>query len=308
MRSAQQSSTSVDDAHRTETAEGPSDSENSALRPLLTFLRRPVFTSSVPGRLSVWHWFGWIGTLLLVAALISELDRFLARVSHWPLPVHGIWAQFLIHPSWAAVIVFLVAPVMEELGFRAFLSAAPKLVFTGLTVLPAYLYLFIHNDFAPITAPTSPATILGRFLHAFWLIVPAGGINVLLYRHRRDAVVAFFQRRAVWVFWTSCILFGAGHNLLYTNSLVWWGFVLVMPQFVIGIGLAYLRVSFGLRWSIASHYALDLLILLPSWLYFLATPTAPLHGLLPMYSAVAVLLAVMAYGAVALRRVVRFRW
>lgn len=308
MHFAPQSITSVGDTVGPEIGERPSDSVNPDFRPLLSFLRRPAFAPSAPSPLPVWHWLGWIGLLLLVAVLSGVLDRVLVRTFHWPMPVRGAWAEFLKHPSWAAVIAFLLAPALEELGFRAFLSVAPKFVFTGLTLFPAYLYLFIYNDIVPITAPLSPVTVLSRFLHAFWLILPAGAINLLLYRYRRGVVLMFFRRRAVWVFWTSCIVFGAGHNLLYTNSPVWWGFALVMPQFLAGIGLAYLRVRFGLRWSVASHYALDLLMLLPSWLYFSATPTGPLHGLLPTFIATAALFAVMAYGVIALWRVVRFRW
>lgn len=308
MHFAPESITSAADTGRAGVGEKPGDSVNPPLRPLLSFLRRPEFASSVLGRLSVRYWLAWIGLLLLLAVLSAMFDRLLVRAFHWPAAVPGAWAEFLRHPSWAAVITFLLAPALEELGFRAFLSVAPKLVFTGLTFFPAYVYIFIQNDITPITAPLSPVAVLTRFLHAFWVILPAGAVNMLLYRYRRDAVLTFFRRRAVWVFWISCIVFGAGHNLLYTNSPVWWGFVLVMPQFVLGMGLAYLRVSYGLRWSIASHYALDLLSLLPSWLYFSADPTGPLHGLLPMLMAVAALLAVMAYGLLALGRVVRLRW
>lgn len=308
MNFARQSIASAEDRGRSGVAGSAGDSESSQLRPLLRFLRRPNFGPSAPGRLSVRYWLAWLGLLLLLAVLSGMLDRVLVRAFHWPVPGSGTWAAFLRHPSWAAVITFLVAPTLEELGFRAFLSVAPKFVFAGLTFFPAYLYLFIQNEITPITTPLSAATVFSRFVHTFWVILPAGAINMLLYRYRRDVVLTFFRRRGVWVFWTSCIVFGAGHNLLYTNSPVWWGFVLVMPQFLLGIGLAYLRVSFGLRWSIASHYALDLLILLPSWLYFSANPAGPLRGLLPMFVAMATLLAVMGYGMLALGRVVRLRW
>jgi hypothetical protein len=274
----------------------------------LSFLRRPAFGSSPPARLPVWCWLQWTGLLLLLAVVSGVFDRMLVRAFHWPAPVRGAWAEFITHPSWAAVAAFLVAPTLEELGFRAFLSVAPEFVFIGLTFFPAYLYLFIHNNIAPITTSITPAMVLSRFLHTFWVILPAGAINLLLYRYRRDAVLTFFRRRAVWVFWTSCIVFGAMHNLLYTNSAVWWGFALVMPQFLAGVGLAYVRVGYGLRWSVASHYAFDLLMLLPPWLYFSASPTGPLRGLLPMLVAEAVLLAVMACGLAALWRVARLRW
>ena len=93
---------------------------------------------------------------------------------------------------------------------------------------------------------------------------------------------------------------------LYTNGFAWWAFVLVMPQFLAGIGLAYVRVSFGLRWSIASHYAIDMLAALPSWLYLSASPRGPLHGLFVLLTVA--FLAILAYGLVALGRVARFRW
>ena len=300
--------TSADGTARAEIGEGSGDLAPPDLRPLLSFLRRPAFTPSAPARLSVRCWFGWTGLLLLVGVLGGELDRILVHAFLWPGPIRGAWAEFLKHPSWAAITAFLVAPALEELGFRAFLSVAPKFIFIGLTFFPAYLYLLILNDMAPITAPMSAGTVFSRFLHTFWVILPAGAINLLLYRYRRDVVLRFFRRRAVWIFWISCIVFAAGHNLLYTNSAVWWGFALVMPQFLVGVGLAYVRISFGLRWSVASHYMFDLLALLPSWLYFSASPRGPLHGLLPTFMAEATVLGVMACGLVPLWRVARFRW
>jgi hypothetical protein len=274
-------------------------------RPLLSYLRRPVFASSAPARLTLWDWVGWVGLLIAVMALISWLDAFLAH-AYGRAPAQSAWMQFLHHPSWMVVAVVLPAPALEELGFRAFLSTAPKFIFTGLAFFAAYLCLFIRNNLVGATIPTSPAAALVGYLHAFWVVLAAGTISLLLYRYRREAITQFFHRRAAWVFWISCALFGAGHTLLYTNSFVWWGFALVMPQFLAGIGLAYVRVTFGLRWSIASHYAIDTLAVLPSWLYVSSSPGSPLYGAFLMASLL--ILAIMAYGLVALRRVAQLRW
>jgi hypothetical protein len=287
-------------------AERARDPASPKLRSFLSFLRRPAFVSRVPGALTPWRWLGWIGLLLVVAILGGEFDKVLVHAFHWTAPAGGVWGRFLRHPSWAAVTALLVSPALEELGFRAFLSTAPKFVFTGITFFSAYLYVFIQNNVGPITVPTSPAAVLSLFLHGFWVILPAGAISLLLYRYRREQVLAFFRRRAGWVFWTSCVIFGAGHNLLYSNSLVWWGFALVMPQFLAGVVLAYLRVTFGLRWSIASHYALDTLAVLPGWLYLSAVPDSPLYDVFLALSAV--LLLLIAYGLVSFWRVVRLRW
>lgn len=275
-------------------------------RPLLSFLRRPAFTASAPARLTLWDWVGWVGLLIMVALLGSALDALLEHAFHWHVPAHSAWLEFLRHPSWVAVMVIIPSPALEELGFRAFLSSAPRFVFTGLALFPAYVYVFIRNNLVRVIIPTSPAAALSGYLHALGIVLVAAAVSLLLYRYRRDAVVEFFRRRAPWIFWISCAVFAAGHTPLYTNSFAWWGFVLVMPQFLAGIGLAYIRASFGLRWSIASHYAFDMLAALPSWLYLSAAPRSALHGLL--VAVMVALLAIMAYGVVALGRVARFRW
>ena len=275
-------------------------------RPLLSFLRRPAFTASPPARLTLWDWVGWVGLLIVVALLGSALDTILVRAFHWRVPVQSAWMEILRHPSWVAVTVLLPSPALEELGFRALLSSAPGFVFTGLAFFSGYVYVFARNNLVRLTTPTSPAAALTGYLHASWIVLAAAAISLLLYRYRRDAVMGLFRRRPAWIFWISCAVFGAGHTLLYTNGFAWWGFALVLPQLLAGIGLAYIRVSYGLRWSIASHYAFDVLAVLPSWLYLSASPRGPLHVLLVV--TMVALLAIMAYGLVALGRVARLRW
>jgi hypothetical protein len=282
----------------------PDEPENPDLRPLLSFVRRPAFVAAAPGRLNAWHWLGWVGLLMLVLLLGGVFDRILVHLFHWPAHSASLW--FLSRPSWGAATVLLTAPALEELGFRAFLAAAPRFVFTGLAFFAAYIYIFIHENLIPINYPLTSASVLTHYFHAFWVALPAGAISLLLYRFRREAVLKFFRSRAVWVFWSSCIVFAAGHTRLYSDSLEWWSFALVMPQFLAGIGLAYVRTSFGLRWSIASHYAVDIPFVLLGWLYASGASSALLHGL---FATLAVLiLVIVVYGLVVLRRVAQLRW
>ena len=109
------------------------------------------------------------------------------------------------------------------------------------------------------------------------------------------------------MFWISCVLFGSAHASLYSNHWVWWALVLALPQFLLGVGLAYLRVSFGLRWSIAAHYAIDVPSVLGAWLYASTPPSSPLHSALLMAFAV-IGTAIVVYGLLTLSRVSRRRW
>ncbi|MGC9271364.1 hypothetical protein, partial [Acidiphilium sp.] len=105
----------------------------------------------------------------------------------------------------------------------------------------------------------------------------------------------------------SCILFGAAHAAIYANHLRWWAFLLVTPQFVLGVLLASIRVRFGLRWSIATHYAIDSLLAYGAWMYLAAAHESVLqHGLMLVYLGIGTF--VMIYGLVALVRVARGRW
>jgi Type II CAAX prenyl endopeptidase Rce1-like len=283
----------------------PGEPGNSELRPLLRFLRRPAFATPVPGKLTASHWLGWQGLLMLVLVLGGVFDRILLHVFHWP--AHSVTLWFLSRPSWGAAALLLLAPALEELGFRAFFSTASKFVFTGLAFFLAYGYAFSRGMVVtPIKLPLTSASAVTHYIRAFWFVLPAGAISLLLYRYCRDAVLRFFQRRAVWVFWISCLVFAAGHTRLYSDSLAWWSFALVLPQFLAGVGLGYVRASFGLRWSIASHYAIDIPFLLFGWLFVWSASSVFLHGM--FLTLLVAILAMVAYGLVTLCRVAQLRW
>jgi hypothetical protein len=65
----------------------PGEPANPTLRPFLSFVRRPAFTASAPGKLTVWHWLGWQCLLMLTALLGGALDRILLRGMSVPLIV-----------------------------------------------------------------------------------------------------------------------------------------------------------------------------------------------------------------------------
>jgi hypothetical protein len=283
----------------------PGEAGNPKLRPLLRFLRRPAFAAAAPGRLTVWRWLGWQALLMLVLVLGGVFDRILLNVFHWP--AHSVTLWFLRQPSWGAATLLLLAPALEELGFRAFFSATPKFVFTGLAFFLAYVYAFSRGMVViSMKFPMTSASAVTHYIRAFWFVLPAGAISLLLYRYCREAVLGFFQRRAVWVFWISCLVFAAGHVRLYSDHFAWWSFALVMPQFMAGIGLGYVRTSFGLRWSIASHYAIDIPFLLVGWLYVLGASSAIVHGM--FLTLLVAIFAMLAYGLVGLGRVAQLRW
>ena len=271
--------------------------------PLLRFLRRPVLNEHAPGRLTLWPWLGWLCLLLLLGFAGGQVDGALIRLFGWAVPPNSFQNHLITHASWSAVAVVLAAPVLEELGFRAFLSTTPKAVFVGLAFFLSYVYSVVRIN----TVHVSATFAIDHYFNDFWTLLPAGIISLLLYRYAREPVLTLFRRHGGWVFWISCIVFGAAHAAVYSSHLVWWDFILALPQFLIGVGLAYVRVAFGLRWSIATHLAFDALVVFASWLYVATPQASTLRTALPGLFLVLVAL-IVAYGLVVVWRVLRRQW
>ena len=271
--------------------------------PLLRFLRRPVLNEHAPGRLTLWPWLGWLCLLLLLGFAGGQVDGALIRLFGWAVPPNSFQNHLITHASWSAVAVVLAAPVLEELGFRAFLSTTPKAAFVGLAFFLSYVYSVVRIN----TVHVSATFAIDHYFNDFWTLLPAGIISLLLYRYAREPVLTLFRRHGGWVFWISCIVFGAAHAAVYSSHLVWWDFILALPQFLIGVGLAYVRVAFGLRWSIATHLAFDALVVFASWLYAATPQASTLRTALPGLFLVLVAL-IVAYGLVVVWRVLRRQW
>lgn len=271
--------------------------------PLLRFLRKPELGEHASEVLTLWRWLGWLCLLLLIGFAGGALDQLLVHLFGWTVPPNSFVNHLLTHASWSAAAIVAVAPLLEELAFRAMLSTAPKPVFVGLAFFFTYLYVLLRQNLMHRFS----AYGIVHYFELFWVLIPACLVSLLLYGYAREPVLRLFRNRGVVIFWVSCILFGAAHAAIYANHLTWWAFFLVIPQFVLGVLLASMRVRFGLRWSIATHYAIDSLMVWGAWLYLAVAHESVLqHGLMLAYLGIGAFVAI--YGLVALVRVARGRW
>ncbi len=275
-------------------------SEGTLPPPLLRFLRNPTRTTQPLGRLNLWQGVGWLSLLILIALLGGLVDGVLEHVLNIHL-LNSFQSYLFLHPTWRIALLVAAAPLLEELAFRAMLSTSPRFIFIGLTFFIAFVYEIFHQQLH-----TPPAVVVATYFDHFWVLLPAGVTCFLLYRYARSTVLGFFEKHGVAIFWMSCILFGAAHDRLYANHLVWWSFLLVLPQFLLGVLLASIRVRFGLRWSIAGHYTIDSLFLYGTWLYVSLAPYPNLQRGM-MFAVYALGIFVVLYGLVMLVRIVRHR-
>ena len=151
------------------------------------------------------------------------------------------------------VASLLLAPVLEELLFRGWLTgriAALRFAAYGFCAMGLFM--------ASLLMPPGYAML------AAWAgvgVVVAGLIHWGRTRHRDTVVPAWFTRHFHWIVWGSSLLFGLIHLGNYEALQSPLGLLVVLPQTLGGLLLAYTRTRLGLGAAMAHHAAYNGLFL-----------------------------------------------
>lgn len=144
-------------------------------------------------------------------------------------------------------LVVIGAPLLEEIAFRGWLSGRPGHVF-GLLALVTALGSLVAM------VALNQATGVGVLLPAVALPVFFLGLAaVILWRWRRRPAMGWFTRAFPLFFWLSTAGFACVHLLNYDEGSLYVLLPLVLPQFVTGSILGYLRVNYGLWAAMLLH-------------------------------------------------------
>ena len=192
----------------------------------------------------------WVARLLLLTALTVAtamlVDAALAPVAHWggfknPIP-DRITPNFLL-------LALLFAPIGEELLFRAGLRRADYTLAIGPLLLIAALAPWVRATFIALAVWALAALLVNRWLE--WRVLLRPGARVALARR--------FIANYAGVFWGYTLVFALAHASNYgwsgPRSAV--APLLVLPQFLIGAVLGYLRLRDGLRSSMLMHFMVN---------------------------------------------------
>lgn len=175
--------------------------------------------------------------LLLMVVLLGALG--VASTLGWEAPGH-VMQQLELEPALIGFILVL-APVAEELIFRGWLSGRPG-------HLGALLVLLATGAAAWALSQTA-----GTLAAALAAIGGAITAVALIWRKRGKPPMAWFQRHFTGFYWLSAIAFALAHLVNFAEGAGAFTLILVLPQFVLGLILGYLRVTVGLWASIALH-------------------------------------------------------
>jgi hypothetical protein len=178
--------------------------------------------------------FGTINIFILKAFITLPVD------DSMEIPIYlkdKIWLYFSM--------VGMIVPVLEEIIFRLALL------------------------FNPINLSLSLSTIIALQSHRIfnYLITVVIFIILFLLIHRlvsayKQNLISFWNKNFIYVFYSMCILFGLGHmgNYRYTNDIQYLiAPLLVLPQFIIGLVLAFTRLYYqkGFLMSILIHVMMN---------------------------------------------------
>ncbi len=218
-------------------------------RDFLSFVRRPTVAPRLPGRVagSGW-WQDWfaplsLSRLLQWAALLWAINLlFLGPIAVAAAGAGG--AQHRLDISNVPFLQALIwAPIVEELVFRY-----------GLRNVGKALWLLPLTAVALLTGPSGMGVaLLALALLLCWqpyMRRPPSAIKPLPWAWRQQYLRVF-----PWVVHLSCIAFAAVHlNNFSLNQMPYWLMpLLVLPQWLTGLVLAWLRVRRGIGASILLH-------------------------------------------------------
>lgn len=149
--------------------------------------------------------------------------------------------------EWLEALV--LAPVLEEMLFRGWLTGRSAALQFGAWGMAAMGMLIVSQNLPePHAGQLSRGVIIGMIVALIqWRRV----------RHRDTSVPPWFVRHFHWIVWGSTLLFGAIHYGNFERLTHPFGLLVVLPQTIGGLLLAYTRTRLGLRAAIAHHFAFN---------------------------------------------------
>lgn len=246
----------------------PPASSSSLLGEFYRFLRHPVYTVNSPRQhqplVDTLRLYAL--ALLLVIPLVIVAGLVAAKVSSG----HALTEMSRTVPLWVMFVFAVVfAPLSEETIFRLPLRYTPINV-----LLPTGIGLFVVLS-----------TLVGANLIPKLLLLPLLGFVVcgcvLLYQWLQKAsskpIHNLYEKVIGWLFYGSAISFGLVHIANFQNfdAQAWlMAPLLVLPQTVLGVFFAFIRLQYGFWWCVLVHAFHNFLFIGPFVLSLMVSPTA----------------------------------
>jgi uncharacterized protein len=232
--------------------------------PQIPVSKKPIFNI-------IWHILQLWAIAAALAFTFAFLQSWILTIFNYQPNQHAI-AQLVIESNpWITIFLAAIfAPVTEEISFRlgirynsyAFFISTVLLLITLLNIAAGYFPSIVL--FLPFLQYFNPTTLIGIGLYLGLLAV---GIllGYILDRSQFKGIENFYKKHARSIFYFSVLLFATIHFTNYQGGEKFWFLlpILVMPQFILGMLFAYIRVKFGFLWAVIAHAFHNFINLIP---------------------------------------------
>jgi len=243
---------------------GIKNENKSLVLSFYSFLRNPKHeVAKSDDKRKIWTVFR-LWSLVLAVIIVTQIPiSILIDLSNYDQEQNFIFDLLFSTPLYLIIFLFYIwAPLSEELAFRMAMKYSPfRLSFSvsiSLLMFLDYLVGFVYKlfpEFANWAAGLSNFYFI--IIYVSFILFFGFGFGYFLKREKINKNVSrWYKQNFSYVFYILSLCFGLGHILNYYNfgSQLYILPLLVWPQFVIGLALGYVRMIFGLHWSVFMHF------------------------------------------------------
>jgi|GEM_PF-1432236 len=207
----------------------------------LSYLRYPV--PSPNQRPKFIEFFGLFALYVLIIIPLSVVIFFVSKEFH-------IKSELKFSFNYKLVLTaVLLAPFYEEVFFRSWLKLKKNIVMLLITILPLLAFKAIYDD------KLTSAVVLVLLLLVFLILLRSIG---------RKKIEDYISNHFIYFFYASVLIFGLLHAANFegnTYLILALSPILGSPQIVLGFFLGFVRMKYGLAYSILFHVSVNALFL-----------------------------------------------
>lgn len=148
------------------------------------------------------------------------------------------------------IYLCLYSPIIEELTYRLFLR------FNSINLSISFgLIIF---SISTIVFKTAIINLPSRYIISALIGILVGMVAFYFLRKKRikEVFSTFWDKRFTFIFYLSVILFALAHirNYNYNLNFLIFSPIILLPRLLNGYMFGYIRIKYGITWSIAIHF------------------------------------------------------
>lgn len=191
-----------------------------------------------------------IGDIVKLLLFYFVAILILGLISHLLCDKIGINRDYQLNTKKSILIGVFLAPIYEEILFRALLIFKKK-----------YIYLFIIVSAIIAVLAVIERNTIAAIIFSALLFIPI----ILLVIFSEENIEIFIKQDFIYFFYFSVFFFGFAHITIFSGDflkIILISPILVSPQIIGGFILGYIRMNYGLRYSILFHLIINSAMLL----------------------------------------------